>query len=470
VVASPADYRRAAPFSRRLRSSRVNPETTLDLASFFEQEEFDKGTYERFADAAHSSADARDKFLSLIAAYEPKAEAGGATEALKLAIARVLVGSFSEALETFKKVRENKYRRYYAALANTAIGRYDDAIESYEKAAADGWDAFDCDMRIAEVHLRAGNQAAADKIIKKREREGADRADWYYLRGLLLERQDSRQSALEAFERALQLDADHEGAMFRAAWLYDLHAEDDHAVDIYERLAQRPRSAVNSLLNLAVLYEDRGRFDAARICLKRVLLAFPNHTRARLFFKDVESSKGMVIDDNREQRAESRNRVLDAPIGEFELSVRARNCLKKMKVQTLGDLIRLSEAELLAYKNFGDTSLTEIRAMLTKKGLRLGMRPEEVDTNAIAAAAPPPPVVRYTVPPGAESTLARPVSELELSVRARRCLQRLNIVTVGDLIQHSEADLLATRNFGQTSLTEIKGRLAEIGMTLAPKV
>ena len=68
----------------------------------------------------------------------------------------------------------------------------------------------------------------------------------------------------------------------------------------------------------------------------RGLLAFPNPTRARLFFKDVESSKGMVIDDNREQRAESRNRVLDAPIGEFELSVRARNCLKKMKVQTLG--------------------------------------------------------------------------------------------------------------------------------------
>ena len=448
----------------------MNPESTLDLASFFEQEEFDKTTYERFADAAHGSAEARDKFLALLSAHEPKAESGGAGEALKLAIGRVLVGSFAEALETFKKVRDNKYRRYYAALANVAIGRYDDAIENYEKAAQAGWDAFDCDMRIAEANLRAGNLAAGEKVLRKREREGSDRADWYYVRGMLLERQDDREAALESFEKALALDADHEGAMFRAAWLYDLHAEDDQAVEIYERLAQRPRSAVNALLNLAVLYEDRGRFDTARICLKRVLLAFPNHTRARLFFKDVESSKGMVIDDNREQRAESRNRVLDAPIGEFELSVRARNCLKKMKVQTLGDLIRLSEAELLAYKNFGDTSLSEIRAMLNKKGLRLGMRPEEVDANAIAAAAPPPPVVRYTVPPGSESTLARPVSELELSVRARRCLQRLNIVTVGDLIQHSEADLLATRNFGQTSLVEIKTRLAEVGMTLAPKV
>ncbi|MBI5865874.1 MAG: tetratricopeptide repeat protein, partial [Planctomycetes bacterium] len=440
----------------------------MDFTSFFATEEFDKAVYERFADDAHQSADARDKFLGMLSDYQATADAGGSAEALKLAIGKVIVSSFAEALDAFKKVRDSKYRRYYSALANLALGRYDDAVEDYERAAQQGWDAFDCDMRIAETRIRAGDVATAEKIVRKREREGADRADWYYIRGLIAERMDQRQEALEFHEKALTLDADHEGAMFRAAWLYDLHAEDDHAVDIYEKLSQRPRSAVNALMNLAVLYEDRGRFDVARVCLKRVLLAFPNHTRARLFFKDVESSKTMVIDDNREQRAESRNRILDAPIGEFELSVRARNCLKKMKVQSLGDLIRLSEAELMAYKNFGDTSLNEIRGMLSKKGLRLGMRPEEIDPNAIAAAAPPP-VVRYTVPPGAESTLARPVSELELSVRARRCLQRLNIVTVGDLIQHSENDLLATRNFGQTSLIEIKTRLAELGVSLAPK-
>ncbi|MEP0848178.1 MAG: hypothetical protein HRF50_15315, partial [Phycisphaerae bacterium] len=135
---------------------------------------------------------------------------------------------------------------------------------------------------------------------------------------------------------------------------------------------------------------------------------------------------------------------------------------------TLGDLIKLSETELLSYKNFGDTSLKEIKGLLVKKGLRLGQAPEEVEA-ALAeeqAAAPPP---RVAVPPGTEAVLGKPVSELELSVRARRCLQRLNIGTVSDLIQHSEADLLATRNFGQTSLNEIKTRLADLGLTLAPK-
>src|SRR5690606_19848625 len=126
------------------------------------------------------------------------------------------------------------------------------------------------------------------------------------------------------------------------------------------------------------------------------------------------------------------------------------NCLKKMNIRTLGDLLRLSEPELLSYKNFGETSLTEIKALLTKRGLKLGQKPDEIDLTMLEP--PPPPQPKVAVPAGSEGILAKPVSELELSVRARRCLQRLSITTIGDLIQHTEADLLSTRNFGVTSL------------------
>ncbi len=61
------------------------------------------------------------------------------------------------------------------------------------------------------------------------------------------------------------------------------------------------------------------------------------------------------------------------------------------------------------------------------------------------------------------------MSELELSVRARRCLQRLNVTTLDDLVHLSEQDLLSTRNFGVTSLNEIKARLAEHGLQLATR-
>jgi DNA-directed RNA polymerase subunit alpha len=62
--------------------------------------------------------------------------------------------------------------------------------------------------------------------------------------------------------------------------------------------------------------------------------------------------------------------------------------------------------------------------------------------------------------------LSRPVSSLELSVRARKCLQRLGIATVGELASKSENELLESRNFGTTSLREIKNQLSELGLTL----
>src|SRR5262249_15174774 len=121
-----------------------------------------------------------------------------------------------------------------------------------------------------------------------------------------------------------------------------------------------------------------------------------------------------------------------------------------------------------AYKNFGETSLNEIKAMLTQKGLRLGQAVENASAagGAAPAAAPARVVPRKAGLQGKPQILNRPVGELELSVRSRKCLQRLNIATVGDLAARSEPELLAVRNFGQTSLNEIKRRLTELGLGL----
>ena len=62
---------------------------------------------------------------------------------------------------------------------------------------------------------------------------------------------------------------------------------------------------------------------------------------------------------------------------DFELSVRSRNCLKKMNIRTLGDLTRVTEQQLLSSKNFGETSLDEIKEMMTTKGLHLGQSLED---------------------------------------------------------------------------------------------
>lgn len=65
--------------------------------------------------------------------------------------------------------------------------------------------------------------------------------------------------------------------------------------------------------------------------------------------------------------------LLDRPLAELELSVRARNCLDGANLNTIRDLVRLTEAEVMKLKNLGKTSLTEIKNRLAELDLSLGM-------------------------------------------------------------------------------------------------
>lgn len=74
--------------------------------------------------------------------------------------------------------------------------------------------------------------------------------------------------------------------------------------------------------------------------------------------------------------------------------------------------------------------------------------------------------------PGAEGTgtdLTLPIEEMDFSVRSYNCLKREQVVTVGQLIERTEEDLLDIRNFGQKSIDEVKQKLAEMGLSLKQK-
>jgi len=268
------------------------------------------------------------------------------------------------------------------------------------------------------------------------------------------------ETAIDRLDEAHELDHENEEVMFKLAYLLDLRGADQRAIELYEILADRRPVREGVLLNLSILYEDQGRYDEADDCLERLLSVNPNHPRGKLYQKDVDSSLSMMYDEDSEKRAEKRNALLETPVTDFELSVRARNCLKKMNIRTLGDLLKITEAELLGYKNFGETSLEEIRTMLTNKGLRLGQALEEQQSQARKDLLK---TVAANVP---EAVLNKNVNELELSVRSRKALQRLGVNTVGELATRTEAELLGVKNFGQTSLLEIKQRLTELGLGL----
>ena len=68
-------------------------------------------------------------------------------------------------------------------------------------------------------------------------------------------------------------------------------------------------------------------------------------------------------------------------ISEIELSVRSINCLKNLGVETLGDLVTKTEEDLLCCRNFGSTSLEEIKKILVDKDLKLGMDQKSLSKN-----------------------------------------------------------------------------------------
>lgn len=88
----------------------------------------------------------------------------------------------------------------------------------------------------------------------------------------------------------------------------------------------------------------------------------------------IEEEEG--IDDDTLLSPEERELAekLKMPISELELSVRSTNCLAQANIKTIGELVLKEEQEMLSYRNFGKKSLNEIKDVLSKMGLSLGMK------------------------------------------------------------------------------------------------
>jgi DNA-directed RNA polymerase subunit alpha len=97
--------------------------------------------------------------------------------------------------------------------------------------------------------------------------------------------------------------------------------------------------------------------------------------------------------------------------------------------------------------------------MLTSKGLQLGQFAHERKPSE-------PAIDTSHMSPDEQALLDRPISELNLSVRARKCMARLQLNTIGELIRKTGDEMLECKNFGVTSLNEVREKLADLGLKL----
>jgi len=84
-----------------------------------------------------------------------------------------------------------------------------------------------------------------------------------------------------------------------------------------------------------------------------------------------------VVEEEEDEEMVAINENLNKSVEELELSVRSYNCLKNANVQTIGELVTRSEADMLKTKNFGRKSLNEIKELLADMGLSFGMQLDE---------------------------------------------------------------------------------------------
>lgn len=194
----------------------------------------------------------------------------------------------------------------------------------------------------------------------------------------------------------------------------------------------------------------------------------PEHYIATLS-KDGKLSMEMMVKMGRGYVPAERNKDENQPIGTIPIDAIFSPIKKVNYTVTNARVGQITDYDKLTLEVWTDGSLNPEEAITqSAKILRdqlsifITLEEEEEEESSI----PEEPTEAQKL----NENLFRSVDELELSVRSANCLKHANIKLIGDLVQKTEAEILATKNFGRKSLNEIKEILAEMGLSLGMKL
>jgi len=194
----------------------------------------------------------------------------------------------------------------------------------------------------------------------------------------------------------------------------------------------------------------------------------PEHYIATLS-RDGKLSMELVVKVGRSYVPAERNKEETQPIGTIPIDA-IFSPIKKVNYNVTNARVgQITDYDKLTLEVWTDGSLNPEEAIahaakILKEQLSIFYTFEDEEETEIA------------IPEDQEETeklnenLFRSVDELELSVRSANCLKHANIKLIGDLVQKTEAEILATKNFGRKSLNEIKEILSEMGLNLGMKL
>jgi DNA-directed RNA polymerase subunit alpha len=194
----------------------------------------------------------------------------------------------------------------------------------------------------------------------------------------------------------------------------------------------------------------------------------PDHYIATLS-RDGKLSMEMVVKVGRGYVPAERNKEESQPIGTVPMDAIFSPIKKVNYTVTNARVGQITDYDKLTMEVWTDGSLNPEEAVahaakILKDQLSIFITFEEEEETETAYSEDEEEKEAFN------ENLLRSVDELELSVRSANCLKHANIRLIGDLVQKTEAEILATKNFGRKSLNEIKELLSEMGLSLGMKL
>jgi DNA-directed RNA polymerase subunit alpha len=194
----------------------------------------------------------------------------------------------------------------------------------------------------------------------------------------------------------------------------------------------------------------------------------PDHYLATLS-RDSKLSMEMVVKMGRGYVSAERNKEESQPIGTIPMDAIFSPIKKVNYMVTNARVGQVTDYDKLTLEVWTDGSLNPEEAVahaakIMKDQLSIFITFEEEEETEMTYSEDEEERESFN------ENLLRSVDELELSVRSANCLKHANIKLIGDLVQKTEAEILATKNFGRKSLNEIKEILSEMGLSLGMKL
>ena len=184
-------------------------------------------------------------------------------------------------------------------------------------------------------------------------------------------------------------------------------------------------------------------------------------------------------------------RQLLLPIKELEISNRFKNSLLENDIVYVGDLLQLAPRDLFGYRSFGKKGLEEVVNNLKSLGFSFSVWIPDWPPDNLEELAAHHGLIRclktrirnrkgddqrykrylktgllIDLPKRVQMRLLNPIDDLNISVRAKSCLQQLDVRFIGELIQLQDEELLQEQKFGRVSLRSIHQILSELGLQL----